>query len=177
MIELNRGQFIFGSNSAYIHHVLILVTLCTRVSKNGNRLIIDCILNVNYAYQFYWCQFCNNYNNHCEKSILEKSSLLQIFTHTMEQKCPHTLSILKLFVHSLPPPPLPLVLNWKSEHLNDNIFTVYRSTFVKVVTYFHFFLFSFFFLSAMMYNKCDVFVYGHKWKCNSTEVDSLFSFH
>lgn len=28
-----------------------------------------------------------------------------------------------------------------------------------------------------MYNKCDVFVCGHKWKCNSTETDSLFSFH
>lgn len=28
-----------------------------------------------------------------------------------------------------------------------------------------------------MYNKCDVFVCGHKWKCNSTEMDSLFSFH
>lgn len=72
---------------------------------------------------------------------LKSPSLSFKSSHTMEQKCPHTLSILKLFVH----PPPPLVLNWKSEHLNDNIFTVYRSTFVKVVTYFHFFLFLFFF--------------------------------
>lgn len=68
---------------------------------------------------------------------------------------------------------LPLVLNRKSE-ASEWHFTVYRSTFVKVVTYFHSFLSLFF---AMMYNKCDVFVCGHKWKCNSNEMDSLFSFH
>lgn len=174
MIELNRGQFIFGSNSAYIHHVLILVTLCTRMSKNGNRLIIDCILNVNYAYQFYWCQFCNNYYNHCEKSILEKSSLLQIFTHNGTEMSSHTVHT-KTFCT----PPPSIGLKFENQNIWMTTFSLYTEALLlklwHIFTFFFFFFF--FFLSAMMYNKCDVFVYGHKWKCNSTEVDSLFSFH
>lgn len=85
--------------------------------------------------------------------------------HSVEQQCPHILSILNFCTFFLG-------LKLKIRASEWQHFTVYRSTFVKVVTYFHF---SFF--SAMMYNKCDVFVCGHKWKCNSTETDSLFSFH
>lgn len=51
LIELNRSQFFWLQ--LCIHHVIKLVMLCTRVSKNGERLQIDCVLSVNYAYQFY----------------------------------------------------------------------------------------------------------------------------
>lgn len=109
--------------------------------------------------------FCNNYNNHCDNSILEKSfSLLQIFTLNGTIMSSHTVHS-KTFVHFF------LVLNWKSEHLNDNISLYTQALLLKL---WHIFTFLF---SAMMYNKCDVFVCGHKWKCNSTEMDSLFSLH
>lgn len=102
------------------------------------RLTIDCIFCVNYAYQFYWCQFCNNYNNHCE--ILFLTSPFSPFksSHSMEQTHSHILSILnnkKSFVYFFS-----LVLNLKIG-ASEWHFTVYRSTFVKVVTFFHFFSF------------------------------------
>lgn len=135
------------------------------MSKNGERLNIDCILSVNYAYQFYWCQFCNNYNNHCENFILDKSFLSFKSSLNGTKTSSHTVHT-KTFVHFFF-----LVLNWKSEHLNDNISLYTEALLLKL---WHIFTFLF---SAMMYNKCDVFVCGHKWKCNSTEMDSLFSFH
>lgn len=138
-----------------------------QIEQEWRRLNSDFILSVIYAYQFHWCQFfCNNYNNHCENSIPETFPLFSFkSSHSVGQKYPHILSMIKLlYIIFLG---LKLQIGASGWH-----FTVYRSTFVKVVTYFHFFFFS-----AMMYNKCDVFVCGHKWKCNSTEMDSLFSFH
>lgn len=80
--------------------------------------------------------FCNNYNNHCENSILDQSFFFFFFksSHSVEQKRPHILTMLKLWYIFFF-----LVLNRKSNHLKWQHFTVYRSTFVKVVTYFHFF--------------------------------------
>lgn len=162
MIELNRGQFFWLK----LYHVLILVTLCTRVSKNGERLNIDCILSVNYAYQFYWCQFFVIIITIIVR-ILSLTSPFLSFKSSLNgtKMSSHTVHT-KTFVHFFF-----LVLNWKSEHLNDNISLYTEALLLKL---WHIFTFLF---SAMMYNKCDVFVCGHKWKCNSTEMDSLFSFH
>ena len=83
--------------------------------------------------------FCNNYNNHCEISILDTSfSLLQIFTLNGTKMSSHTVHI-KTFVHFL----FFLVLNWKIKTSEWQHFTVYRSTFVKGCD----FLFSSFFFS------------------------------
>lgn len=88
-------------------------------------------------------------------------------SHSMEQNHLHILSILKLlYIFFF------LVLSWKSEHLNDiSLYT--EALLLKLWHIFTYFLF----FSAMMYNKCDVFVRGHKWKCKSTKMDSLFSSH
>lgn len=128
MIELNRGQFFWLK----LYHVLILVTLCTRVSKNGERLNIDCILSVNYAYQFYWCQFFVIIITIIVRILSLTSPFLSFkSSHSMEQKCLHILSILKLLYIFF------LGLKLKIRASEWQHFTVYRSTFVKVVTYFH----------------------------------------
>lgn len=116
-----------------IHHVLILVMLCTRVSKNGERLNMDCILNVNYAYQFYWCQFFVIIITIIVRILSLTSPFLSFkSSHSMEQKLPHILSILKLLYIFF------LGLKMKIRASEWQHFTVYRSTFVKVETYFHF---------------------------------------
>lgn len=51
LVKLNRGQFFWLQ--LCIHHVLILVMLCTRLSENGKKVSIDSVLSVNYAYQYY----------------------------------------------------------------------------------------------------------------------------
>lgn len=131
LIELNRSQFFWLQ--LCIHHVLILVMLCTRVSKNGERLNIDCILSVNYAYQFYWCQFFVRIITIIVRilSLTSPFSLLQIFTLNGTKTSSHTART-KTFVHFF------LGLKLKIRASEWQHFTVYRSTFVKVVTYFHF---------------------------------------
>lgn len=61
--------------------------------------------------------FCNNYNNHCENPIFDESfSLRKIFTLNGTKTSSHTVHTKNFCIFFFF-----LVLNWKSEHLNDNI--------------------------------------------------------